>query len=93
MSLGTRPIYKTQQNNTNKRQVNRTLLPEKLIKKGEKLWSSLEKLGVEFKSLQHKKQAIPLQYKRSNADIETEWTQFDVEEELNQLRRKNGFSD
>ena len=61
-----------------------------LMGKGRRLWSELDQLGNSFKDIEQKLFALSQQSNRDNSTLENDWSTFEAQQELQELKRKQG---
>jgi hypothetical protein len=60
------------------------------MEKGRSLWSELDQLGNSFKDIEQKLFALSQQSNRDNSTLENDWSRFEAQQELQELKRKQG---
>lgn len=61
-----------------------------LMEKGRSLWSELDQLGNSFKDIEQKLYALSQQSNRDNSTLENDWSTFEAQQELQELKQKQG---
>ncbi len=59
-----------------------------LMNKGRQLWEELKQLGIRFKENETQIEALSKHAKSESPVLEEDWTQFETEQELEELLRK-----
>ncbi len=62
---------------------------EKLMAKGKQLWSELDAIGKSFKKVEHELYNLSRRSENEKIELDKRWSQFDAEQELNELKQKN----
>ncbi|HGY5551697.1 MAG: hercynine metabolism protein [Prochlorococcus sp.] len=60
-----------------------------LMEQGRQLWSDLDQLGNRFKDVEQRLCALSQKSNRDHSTLEEDWTSFEAQQELEELKRKH----